>query len=256
VEEITEISGPAACWAGEQDTSGQRPIGLEAVTTGIAYPKANRTAQWYAGSYPGIYMGGIEKVLLHTTETGTWPGYGGGASMPNLTFFPKTLEWRQHQWCDWSARALRDPTSTVVQENRDKVCQIEIIACSDLAWADKYGYLRVTRISDAAIKELGTFIRWTNITFGVPLVKAPIWLSYPSSAGDSAARMSGPTFDAFRGVCGHMHASGNTHGDPDSIPIDKIMAAAGATPIPPSTFTLTTADQIWLTTNFARSVNG
>jgi hypothetical protein len=258
---IVSESGPAACWAGGQDTTGHaellgrervQQIGQEAAATGVAYPKASRTAQWYADSYPGIDMGGVEKVLLHTTETGGWPAYGGGASMPNLTFDPRTLQWRQHQWCNWSARALKDPAGTVVQENRDKVCQVEIIACSDLGWADKYGYLRVTRLSDAAIRELGTFLTWCHVKFGVPIRKAPVWLSYPASYGNTSARMSGPTYAAFRGVLGHQHASGNSHGDPGSIAIDQIMAAAG--PGVTAGRKLDVEDKAWLSGPFVTSI--
>jgi len=237
--------GPAACWAEPHDISGHisellaadlADVRAQATATGVLYPKANRTAQWFGNAYPGTYMPVVRKVLLHTTETGGWPGYAGGASAPQLTFDPRSLAWHQHNYCNWSGRALRDPSNTVVRENQDGVIQIEIIACSDLGFADRYGYLRITQLSDAAIRELGAFIAWAHITFGVPLRAAPLWLAYPASYGNTAARMTGPEYDRFEGVLGHQHASGNSHGDPNSIPIGKIMAAAEEDTLPTDWF--------------------
>jgi hypothetical protein len=189
------------------------------------YPGASR-AQWFGDEYPGVDMGGVDKVLLHTTETGSWPGYGGGASAPNLTYNPTTHEWRQHFHLERSARALRDPSGTAVRENRDRVCQVEIICSCDRSFADRYGYPHVTELDDQALRDLGAFVRFMHDTFGVPLRAADRWLPYPQSYGDSAVRMSGAEYDAFRGVLGHQHASGNSHGDPGSLNVTQIMAYA------------------------------
>ena len=61
---------------------------------------------------------------------------------------------------------------------------------------------------------------------GVPpiLTTSRPWLRYPSSYGNSPARMSGPEYDAYRGILGHMHVSGNLHGDP-KIDRDRMQAA-------------------------------
>lgn len=198
------------------------------------YPKANTTTQWFQGKYPGTDMGGVEKVLLHTTETGTWPGYGGGASAPTLTYDPRKRQWRQHFDLNRSARALRDPSGTSVRENRDRVVQVEIICSCDKAFARKYGYPYVADLSAGARQDIAEFIAFMHREWGVPLVAAPLWLSYPSSYGNSAARMSGPTYDRFKGVLGHQHASGNTHGDPGDIDIDDIMRRAKAIVNPPT----------------------
>ena len=197
------------------------------------YPKANRTAQWFGDTYPGADMGGVDKVLLHTTETGGWPGYGGGASAPHLTYDPRKHEWRQHFRLDRSARALRDPSGTVVRENRDRVVQVEIVCSSDRSFARRYGYPHVTQLDERALRDLGEFIAFMHAEWGVPLRAAARWLPYPDSYGNSPARMSGPEYDAFRGVLGHQHASGNAHGDPGDLDVTRIMAYARGAAGPP-----------------------
>lgn len=215
------------------------------------YPPANRTAQWFGDTYPGVDMGGVEKVLLHTTETGGWPSYGGGASAPQLTYHARLHQWRQHIKCTHSARALRDPSGTAVRENRDKVLQVEIVCSSDRSFASKYGYLHVSDLDNEALRDIAELIVWA----GVRLVAAPVWLPYPDSYGNSAARMSGPEYDAFKGVLGHMHASGNTHGDPGAINIDKIMAYARDIAAPAPTPTAPTPRKVteMIVTKFGRS---
>lgn len=196
----------------------------------LYYPKADRTSQWFGDAYPGVTMSTIEKLLLHTTEGGSWPSYDGGAKAPQLTYNPGSHAWRQHFRINQSARALMDPTSTPVRENRDGVVQVEIICSCDRATADKYHLRHVTELDDQALDDLGAFAGWLHTEWGLVLAKAPVWLPYPRSGqADSAARMTSAEFDAFKGVCGHMHASGNLHGDPGSIAINQILVAAAAT---------------------------
>lgn len=190
----------------------------------IYYPKANRTAQWFGG---GVDMGGVTKLLWHTTETaGGWPAYGGGDSAPQLTYEPWQHKWRQHIRLSHSARALRDPSGTVVRENRDKIVQVEISCYCDPKLYNAHGHA-VTRLDAQAIDDLGEFGAFMYAEWGTPLELAPEWREYPRSAwADSPIRMSGPEFDAFTGWLGHQHASGNTHGDPGALAVHAILAAA------------------------------
>lgn len=192
----------------------------------LTIPGANVTSQWFGDDYPGVDMGGVDKVVLHTTEGGGWPDYDGGAKAPHATYHPELHQFRQHFELNRSARALMDPDGTPVRENRDRVVQLEIICSCDRAYAEKHGLLYVEDLDDEAIEDIGGFIALLHRGYGVPLVKAPLWLPYPASYGNSRARMSSAEYDAFRGVCGHEHVSGNLHGDPGSIPINQIMAAA------------------------------
>jgi hypothetical protein len=159
----------------------------------IYYPPANRTAQWFG---PANYtMSGIDKLLLHTTETSGWPGYGGGASAPTLTYHGQRHQWRQHFPLNGSARALRDPSGTVVRENRDNVVQVEIIC-----YCEPGKHPNVTELDAQALDDLGEFAAFLNKEWGTPLVLAPTWLPFPKSYGNSAARMTSAEYDRFRGI--------------------------------------------------------
>lgn len=202
----------------------------------IFYPPANRTAQWYADAneYPGVDMGGVEKVLLHSTEGSGWPSYDGGAIRPTLTYFPAIRAWRQHGRLDYSARALVDPAGTVVRENRDKVCQVEIVATCDPArhkTSPKWTYIPL--LTDAHLDDLAMFLAFMHVEYGVPMIAAPLWLPYPASYGPSRARMSGPEYDAFKGLLGHETASGNVHGDPGNIDAHGVCVRAQLIVNPP-----------------------
>ena len=202
------------------------------------YPKANRTAQWWEGNFDRGRFSRIEKILLHTTETTSWPGYKAGASAPTLTYHPRRREWRQHNYLDTSARALVDPTSTAVRENRDNVIQIEIIAYSDERVAESVGGLKVSDLTDVHYRDLAEFFAFIRREWGGPPLRAPKFLAYPGSYGNSSVRMSGPEYDSYQGLVGHQHASGNDHGDPSNIDAPKILRMVqaiegGTTPTSP-----------------------
>ena len=203
------------------------------------YPKANTTAQWWETAFDRGTFSRIEKILLHTTETTSWPGYKSGASAPTLTYHPRQRAWRQHNYLDRSARALVDPTGTAVRENRDNVIQIEIIAYSDEKIAATIGGLKVSQLTDDHYRDLAEFYAFIRREWGGPPLRAPKFLAYPQSYGNSSVRMSGPEFDSYQGLVGHQHASGNDHGDPSNIDAPKILRMVQAieggtspTPVP------------------------
>jgi hypothetical protein len=176
-------------------------------------------------------MSQVSKVLWHTTEGSGWPTYEDsnglkGAKAPNLTYHPVAHRWHQHFPLNRSARALQDPSNTPVRENRDDVVQVEIIASADSKYAGPGGLLYVAELDDQAVNDLAEFAAFMREHYEVPYTKAPIWLPYPASYGNSKARMSSATYDAFKGHLGHMHASGNDHGDPGLLPINRILAIA------------------------------
>jgi hypothetical protein len=193
----------------------------------VYYPPANHTAQWWEDKFERGDFDRADKLLLHTTEGGNWPAYDGGAKAPTLTYKPKTREWRQHNSIMSSARALRDPSSTPVRENRDNVVQVEIIGSCSRAVANRYGLQYVRDLPGTALEDLGALAAWLHLNHGLPLVMHPLWPAYPASGrSDSPARMSSAEFDRFRGLCGHMHASGNDHGDPGELDVATILAEA------------------------------
>lgn len=224
------------------------------MTRARIYPPANRTAQWWENNFTRKTMPVVDKLLLHTTETGkSWPGYDSGASAPTVTYNPwmesPANRWRQHNYLNTSARALRDSNATAVRENQDGVVQVEIICYCDPKLAKKYGYF-VGDLPDHAYEDLGHFLWFLATEWQVPLVRAGEWDLFPPS---DSIRMSGPEYDAFRGLLGHQHASSNTHGDPGMtnaqvdriITVAKRLSRAGAnptTPEPPKEGDLTMAD--------------
>ncbi len=197
------------------------------MTPPAIYPKADYKRQWFGDMFTTTAMGGVEKVLLHTTEGAGWPGYRDGSVAPNLTYWPAKRLWRQHFPLARSSRALCDSAATSVRENRDRVCQVEIIAICDPKLAPRVRTgTYVADITAEAIADLGDFLAFMHEHYRVPILAAPKWLPYPKSAGNSPVRMNGRQYDAFRGVLGHQHASGNAHGDPGVLDIPGIIRAA------------------------------
>lgn len=194
------------------------------MTPSILYPPADHKTQWFGN--PSVIMPKIEKLVIHTTETaGGWPSYQRGAITPTLTYDPWAHKWRQHLPLNGSARALLDPSGTAVRENRDGVVQVEVSCYSDPKLAQQHGHY-VGDLDEQAIDDLGRLVAWLHTEWSLELAAAPHWLPYPASAGKSAVRMSSAQFDAFKGVLGHQHVSGNDHGDPGDLDIDSIMATA------------------------------
>lgn len=174
------------------------------------------------------------RLLLHSTETGTWPSYSGGADQPHLT-----IQWngpvvrgftvRQHQSLDYGARALLD--SNAMPVNSTNTIQVEMIGSCDAAFAKRYGYYHLPTLGDDYLADLGAFIVKLAAEIGCPLDVYGSWPSYPASYGYNASqRMSWSQWVKFSGICGHLHAPGNDHGDPGSIDVARALTLAGKSP--------------------------
>jgi hypothetical protein len=174
--------------------------------------------------YPGVITR-VTKGVLHSTETGTWPGYGGGKSAPNLTalWHGGRLHVRQHFPLEMSSRALKNLTGGVLT-NADEVVQIELIGSCDRAFARRYGYLYIPEAPDEWYDAVAALMRQIEAATDIPRVATTRpWLPYPRSYGDSPARMTHSEWDRFRGWCGHQHAAENDHGDPGDIDIARLI---------------------------------
>lgn len=175
---------------------------------------ANTSAQWYQDSYPGASVfSRLDKFLLHTTETLGWPGYSGGASAPNATYHPRLRQIRQHFGANRSARALRDPSGTAVRENRDNVFQLEIICYSDRAVGQRFGGLWVGDLTATHMRDIAAMILQLRRDWNLPVRSSVTWREGRTTAYNDV-RLSGPEYDAYRGILGHVHCSGNSHWDP------------------------------------------
>jgi len=201
------------------------------------YPGAS-TAYWYQDDYPGSAME-VNVVVLHTTEGRSLPGYGGGGSAPNLTAVPdfgaKRLRWYQHFDIDRSSRALVN-LSGGVETNTLNVCQVELVGTCDPATHAKWAgaqHIYWPEAPEWALAELAVFLRWMHTEHGVPLAGPSKWPAYPTSyANGGGQRMTGSQWNAFEGVCGHMHVPENQHGDPGALDFPKLIALAKGTTVP------------------------
>lgn len=172
----------------------------------------------------GSFTTSPDKILLHSTETGSFPGYGGGASAPHFTIDLENGEVRQHSPMNRGARALRNPAGGV-QTNRDGVIQIEIIGTCDKSFARKYGYPYIPDMSDAMAGRLKWLLQKIHKATGIPLKTSVSWKKYPSSYGNSSVRMFNSEWTRYKGILGHQHAPENTHGDPGDLPMKRILGA-------------------------------
>lgn len=195
------------------------------MTTPKYYPEADHKVQNFGSG--NSTMPSINKVLLHTTETSGWPGYGGAGGHPTLTYNPWSHQWRQHLPIRGSATALENAGS--FQTNRDHVVQIEIVAYSDLSVAKKYGHA-VTDIDTKGLQDLADFLVWMKEHYNLKVRTGVDWKDYPASYGtNNGVRLSVSEFENYHGVLGHQHAPGNVHGDPGALAVHKIIDLATPT---------------------------
>lgn len=191
------------------------------MTRELYYPPADRTARWKGQG--NVTMPGIDKLVMHSTETRVLPSYS--SSWPTITYDPWQHRWYQHLPINGSATALVDPSSTPVRENRDNVCQLEIVGYCDPSLVAKYGH-PIDDLDQQAIKDLGGFVAWLHTEWGLELSAMAAWMAYPASYGNTRVRMSSAQFDAFKGICGHQHVPGNSHGDPGLLDVVGVLEAA------------------------------
>lgn len=186
------------------------------------YPPADRSQRFSPGTFR---MKRINKILLHSTETDGWPGYGGAGGNPTLTYHPGVHRWRQHIPLTARATALMNAGS--FQTNRANVVQIEIIGRAETT---------IPQLDDEALKDLGAFVAWMHTHYGVKIGSAVQWKPYPASYGyGNGVRLSVSEYQAYHGLLGHQHAPGNVHGDPGAIAIEKILEhARGDKPAQPA----------------------
>ncbi|MFI8778212.1 peptidoglycan-binding protein [Brachybacterium paraconglomeratum] len=234
-------AAPAAPSAPEGGTSAPAPerTHLGPAADGV-FPWADSTTQFWDDKYPAQeYVDGKPIGLLHSTETGTWPGYGGGSSAPHLTLrfdlAEKTIAARQHFATTRPSRALVNKAGGV-QTNNARVFQIELIGSCDRAFATKHDYPFLPDLLDEAWARdaLAGVLAAVAESLNIPLTTSVSWEAYPSSYGEKAGqRLSGKQWEEYTGWLGHQHAPENDHGDPGDIPIADVLAAArGGVPAP------------------------
>lgn len=225
------------------------------MTGKIYIPGADRTSRWFFDDFPGQFlMPRIDKTLWHSTETqkrGGCPGYSGGATAPQVTInpWPGYFKIWQHFPIPRAGRALGNPSSTPVSENKDNVFQVEVIGFSDPALGRRYGcYL--PELPDAGQQYLAEMIAFVHEEWPHPDTLPPTWPLYKVSswAAMDAAHMTSSEYDRHAGWLAHLHAPRpSTHGD-SALPIVKIRAKKRAilnpAPKPPTPAPVPTTKEV------------
>ncbi|MFC8537954.1 peptidoglycan-binding protein [Streptomyces sp. NPDC057249] len=201
------------------------------------YPGAIRGTHWYGDTYEGDLMD-PNCLVLHTTEGTGVVSYSNGAAAPNITVLPsikaKKFVIYQHFALNRSARALVNAAGGV-ETNTLNAIQVELVGTCDPAHKKTWGRLKAgvdyiywPEAPAWALDALAELIAWMHSHMGIPLKGPSKWPAYPSSYGSTSARMTFAEWNAFKGVCGHLHVPENLHGDPGNLPFAKILAKAKA----------------------------
>lgn len=177
------------------------------------------------------------KLVLHSTEGAGFPSaavYRDGQSAPHVTVDPwgPSRSWRQHYPLTEAAWALK--ASAAVSTNTMGAVQVEIIGTCD-ARNGALGGQYVPGLAGDDLAYLIGLLRYLASEAGIPWQAPGLrWIAYPQSYGTAASqRLSPAAWTAYRGLIGHQHVPGNSHGDPGSIPIATWLAV-GAPTAPPT----------------------
>lgn len=196
------------------------------MTRALYYPPADRTRQWAFDRYPGDVMD-TNTVVVHTTETTTWPSYSTGY-WPNLTYHPgATVKWRQHLPLNRSGRALENDAGGV-DTNTLNCVQIEMVGTCDAAYKRRHpSAMFYDEPTDEVIEDLARFAVFMWEQWGVKLQGPPKTLPYPDSYGSKhGQRFTFAEWRDFYGWCGHESVPENVHGDPGNFPFGKVLDRA------------------------------
>ena len=173
----------------------------------------------------------ISKIVLHTTEGSSWPGYGGGGSAPHFTVH-RDGTIRQHIDTAYASKALVNRAGGV-QTNNAGVIQIEFIGSCDRAYANKHGLFFTENATDKDLAGLAKVFAWISKTHGVPLTATGLkWPTSNAAYRTAPQRMSFAKWNNYKGVCGHTHVPENDHWDPGNFPITRLLALARGTSAP------------------------
>ncbi|HEX7349579.1 peptidoglycan-binding domain-containing protein [Brachybacterium sp.] len=173
----------------------------------------------------------ITKIVLHTTEGSSWPGYNGGGSAPHFTVH-RDGTIRQHINTDYSAKALVN-RSGGVETNNGGVVQIEFIGSCDRSWARKHGLFFTENATDRDLAGLARVLAWISKTHGVPLTATGLrWPTSNAAYATAPQRFSYAEWNRYRGICGHTHVPENDHWDPGAFPVARLLRLAGGASIP------------------------
>lgn len=182
------------------------------------------TTQWYGSTGP---QPEADVVVLHTTESASWPGYAGGGNAPHDTLQPLAgvgIRVRKHIPYSSFAKALVNLPGGV-ETNRRGAIQLELMGTCDPKMKNVMYYW--PEADDAVLSALADYLRPLMEEFRIAKRGAE-FEAYPASYGNSygtnGLRFSMEEWLAFSGICGHQHIPENLHGDPGKFPIERLLA--------------------------------
>lgn len=183
------------------------------------------TQDWGETGY--AYKGYLWRVVIHSTETGSWPGYKSGKNQPHQTLMWNTFArlWmlRQHQSLNIGARALLG-TST----NTANALQVEIVGTCDKEFSDRWGYLYLPNLTAEQRLGLGRYLIGLASLAGIDPGRTAVFAPYPQSYGNGPGRMNRSQWLNFTGLCEHQNVYANDHGDAGALPVVASVTEAAA----------------------------
>lgn len=171
--------------------------------------------------------------VIHSTEGGSWPGYGNGSGAPHLTLDPQSRQVRQHVRFGRAARSLRNRAGGQ-QTNRAGTIQLEVIGTCARKLAQDRGWTYLPDLHDDDLAWLATILAEVHEATGVPLTTSVEWRDYRDGAkGGSYGERNGlrlgeRAWAQYTGWLGHMHVPENDHGDPGSLNVPRVLEYARA----------------------------
>jgi len=182
-------------------------------------------SQWWENDWYNVgFPSGPNVLLLHSTETPSWPWYRGGADAPNITIKPKARQFRQHFAANRSSRALANLPGGV-DTNFANVFQVEIIAYSDRRIAQSIGRddLWVGNLTDGDLRYIAKVLAPLVKAYPIPFKLSPRWTRNPRYGTGAPQRMTFAEWRSFRGWTYHASAPENSHWDTGALNIPRIM---------------------------------
>ncbi len=202
------------------------------------YPLATAGAPkaWLYGTHDPDYP---LALIYHTTETGTWAGFGMGRTAPHHSYKPTTREWRWHQApVDQRVGTMRSSLWTRTPAN-EKAHQLEIVAYSDRRIADQAAHrIWVGDFTEDHYRDLAGYAAWiageTDVDLGHVMTVPPGgW----TSGSASPWRLDQDEWLAFDGLGAHGGVTGQSHWDTGVLDLARIAEYAQEL----------MSDRIWLT---------
>lgn len=173
--------------------------------------------QDWAGRYGWSYAGGPSKVVLHSTESASYPGcvhdlavYLDGWANPHLVWDPWSGDMAMTGRADWAEGAL-------LAGNRDGqvVLQVEAVGRAQTGLGQR-------PFADSPMKGWSEILGWFD-SWGVPRVfPAGIPLPYPAAYGYDNGHRPLAVWNNDNGYYGHSNVPQNDHGDPGTVRLDLI----------------------------------